>query len=332
MSNIARITAGVFLCLSIIVFFGIASAAGVDYGDRNNWAYAGGETGWTHDVDVFFVCPTVFLGRDGQYNMPVGDAEMRKNFRGATNMEKGIYDRQANFYAPYYRQAALTVYRLGADEAGPYFELAYQDVRDAFHHYLKHHNSGRPIVLAGFSQGADMVVRLMKDVFSEAVLRDRLVAAYAIGWRVTPDELKRYPHLKMARGERDTGVIISFNTEAPDIRSSVLVPDRTLGINPLNWKTTDEHAGRSLNKGGVFTGYDGKIAREVAHLTGAYLDAGRGTLKVTDISPVDYPPVLDIFSYGVYHVYDYMFFYRNLQDNVRDRIEAFRARELKTAS
>jgi hypothetical protein len=34
----------------------------------------------------------------------------------------------------------------------------------------------------------------------------------------------------------------------------------------------------------------------------------------------DYPPVLDIFSDGVYHLYDYQFFYRNLQENVTQRI------------
>lgn len=35
------------------------------------------------------------------------------------------------------------------------------------------------------------------------------------------------------------------------------------------------------------------------------------------------PPVLDLFKPGEYHIYDYQFFYRNLQTNVRDRIDAY---------
>ena len=51
---------------------------------------------------------------------------------------------------------------------------------------------------------------------------------------LTRNEVKNYPQLKMAQGERDIGVIVSFNTEAEDIKTSLLVPDMTLGINPLN--------------------------------------------------------------------------------------------------
>ena len=33
----------------------------------------------------------------------------------------------------------------------------------------------------------------------------------------------------------------------------------------------------------------------------------------------------DIFSEGVYHLYDYQFFYRNLQENVGARVNAYLA-------
>lgn len=54
----------------------------------------------------------------------------------------------------------------------------------------------------------------------------------------------------------------------------------------------------------------------------------RGSLKVPDVSPKDYPPVLSLFSEGVYHLYDYQFFYRSLQENVAVRLGAYlRARQ-----
>ncbi|HWR39118.1 MAG TPA: DUF3089 domain-containing protein [Patescibacteria group bacterium] len=323
------ISSGIFLIA--LMFWGCVSAAGLDYGDANNWAYYGSESGAAQPADIFFVGPTVFFGNETERNMPINDQHIRKNFLGAVNMEKGIYDVSGNFYAPYYRQAALVAYQLEPVTAEPYFDLAYQDVKDAFVWYLHESNANRPIVLAGFSQGADMVLRLMKDLYADPLLQEKLVAAYAIGWRVTAEDLARYPQLKMAQGELDTGVIISFNTEAQSVTTSLMVPERTLGINPLNWKTTGEMADKELNRGAVFPGYDGHIKKEIPCLTGAFLDEIRGTLKVTDISPESYPPILDVIASGVYHIYDYQFFYRNLQDNVRERVAAFQARKANQA-
>ncbi len=39
----------------------------------------------------------------------------------------------------------------------------------------------------------------------------------------------------------------------------------------------------------------------------------------------DYPAGLSIFEDGVYHLYDYQFFYRNLQENVAARLDAYLA-------
>ena len=323
MNKTTKSRLALWLCLLILFALGTANAAAVDYSDQRNWACHGNTPGPTQAVDVFFVGPTTFFGNAAQFNLPLTDSEARRSFLGAINMEKGIYDAKANFYAPYYRQAALNVYRMDAGAAVPYFTLAYQDVKEAFEHYLKHLNPDRPFILAGFSQGADMIVRLMKDKFRSPRLQERLVAAYAVGWRVTAEEISRYPQLRMARGEYDIGVIVSFNTEAPALATSLSVPVKTLGINPLNWKTTGEHADKSLNQGAVFIGYDGRILKEIPHLTGAYLDPVRGTVKVTDVDASAYPPVLDLFKPGEYHIYDYQFFYRNLQTNVRDRIDAY---------
>ena len=43
------------------------------------------------------------------------------------------------------------------------------------------------------------------------------------------------------------------------------------------------------------------------------------------MTPEEYPPVLSIFSEGVYHLYDYQFFYRNLEQNVNARLDAYLA-------
>lgn len=137
--------------------------------------------------------------------------------------------------------------------------------------------------------------------------------------------MAQYPHLRMASGEDDTGVIVSFNSEAESVEDSLLIPSgvRSLAINPLNWRTDATPASKEENPGACFTDYSGRIVTEIPHLTGAYLDPVRGSLKVPDVSPEDYPPVLSLFSEGVYHLYDYQFFYRSLQENVAVRLSAY---------
>ena len=219
------------------------------YAQAENRAYL--EVDKTADADVFFICPTVYGGDEDSFNMPMDDEDAKSDFLGAANMEKGIYDSDARFFAPYYRQAGLNVYELPAEDREEYLALAYADIKEAFLYYLEHCNNGRPIILAGFSQGGDMSIRLLKDCFAEEKVNELLVACYAIGWSVSEEDLEQYPHLRFASGEDDTGVIISFNSEAESVTDSLMIPagTHTLAINPLNWKTDSTPAGKEENLG-----------------------------------------------------------------------------------
>lgn len=314
-----RLPATLLLCLLCGLAACAAHSPG-DYAGPENWAFFA--QGQDKPADVFLIAPTVALGKDGRLSADSRDPAFRHRIVGALNMQRGIYEPWCRLFAPYYRQAALTVFDLDEDAREERLRAAYADVRDAFRAYLRA-VPDRPIVLAGFSQGADMGLRLLKEFLDDPACRDRLVAAYLIGWRVTDRDLAERPRLRMAQGESDTGVIVSFNCEAERIASSLFVGrhQRTHAINPLNWRTDSRRAGREANKGACFTDYGGTIVREVPALTGAYLDARRGTLKVPDIPEDAYPGVL--FPNGIYHIYDYQFFYRNLQENVGRRIAAF---------
>ncbi len=289
-----------------------------DYSQAENWAYNG--IGENKDADVFLICPTVDM--NDEWNMSLDDETTKASFLGALNMERGIYEESARLYAPYYRQAAMKVYTLSAEERETYLQFAYQDVSAAFAYYLEHYNNGRPIILAGFSQGADMCYRLMIEYFGDEDLCDRLVAVYAIGAQLTEEMTQKYPQLKAATGENDTGVVVSFECEDESVDDTVIVPKGTkmLSINPLNWSTDSTPVSKEANEGACFTDYSGRINCEVPALCGAYIDSERGVLKVTDIDKADYPAVVYILPEGAYHVYDYQFFYRNLQENVGVRL------------
>lgn len=296
------------------------------YSKSVNWVYL--ETDATgKSADTFFVCPTVFSGADGSMNWTQRDQKTLDAFIGATNMEKGLYDGDTRFFAPLYEQTSLYAYQQDAASLEKSLDRSYSQIRQAFQYYLKHYNNGRPIILAGFSQGADMCVRLLKEFFGDEKLNSQLVACYAIGWYITEEEMAVNPHIRFASGEDDTGVLIMFGTESPDAEPCVVHPAdvKSLCINPLNWKTDATPADRSLNKGACFTDYSGSITKEIPELTGAYIEPSRGVLIAPDVTPEDYPAHLSFAKDGIYHIYDYQFFYRNLQENVAARIAAYLA-------
>ena len=274
-----------------------------DYAKEENWAYFG--IGEDKEADLFLVCPTVDM-RD-EYNMSMDDEETKGSFYGALNMERGIYEDSARMYAPYYRQAAMKIYDLTVEERQPYLE---------------------------FSQGADMCYRLMEEYFGDADLSDQLVAVYAIGWPCTREMVEKYPQIVPAQSEDDFGAVVSFECEAPELEETFIVPagTKSYSINPLNWKTDGTIADKSENIGACFTSYGGEIQREEVNLCGCYIEDGRGALKVTDVTPADFPPILSILPEGSYHLYDYQFFFRNLQENVAVRLKKYLESRMKSAA
>lgn len=292
-----------------------------DYSSHDSWAYFA--VGDDKDVDLFFIAPTVYTG--SRTNMSIGDKKTLAKFTSALNMERGIYEEDCRMYAPFYRQAAISVYSLNSIDREEYLAIAYEDISAAFEWYLENENSGRPIILAGFSQGADMCLRLVKEYFDDKDLEDRLVAVYAIGWSFDEEDVLEYPQLKPARSADDTGVIICFDCETEDVMGTFIYPAGKTGycINPLNWRTDSQPAYASMNLGACFTDNEGNITEEIPHMCGGYIDTDRGVIKITDIDTEMYPNPVPSLPPGSLHVYDYMFYYRNIQANVKNRIDKY---------
>ncbi len=295
----------------------------LDYSLPENWAYYA--VGDNKPVDVFLICPTV--DTRSERNALDLNEKLKGRFVNALDMEKGIYEETARMFSPYYRQMSINAYRLPAEEREAARQIAYRDVADAFRWYLDHENHERGLILAGFSQGAELCLDLLKEFYggdsTEAVkLRANLVTVYAIGWNLTKETTEEYPQIIPAAGERDTGSVVCFDCEDGTLSGTVIIPEgiTTLSINPLNWMTDGTPADKSLNLGAVMsTG-----AAPQPGLCGCYIGS-RGELVVPDVSPKDYPPGLDIFPEGAYHLYDYMFFFENLRQNIKARTDKWLA-------
>ncbi len=296
---------------------GIENQQQPDYSDLSNWASL--PSSIQKDVDVFFVYPTLF-GGTGQMNMDIQNDTMRQLVQAALLKQSAVFKKKCNVYAPYYRQMAMDGLAMNEDERNKYLSVGMADVYLAFDHYLKHFNEGRPFILAGHSQGSQILINLMIDKFDDPVLMNKMVAAYVIGYSVTDDDLAQNEWLKIAESDGDIGVIITYNTQAENATGSPVLLSKANCVNPLNWKNTSEYADRALNSGAVFFKDNGAIDSIVPQFTDAWIDENGalavGTPNIQTYSTSGFPR-------GVYHKYDYSFFFNNLMENVEVRVDSY---------
>lgn len=116
-----------------------------------------------------------------------------------------------NFYSPYYRHTTIEAWvTQNEDTVRSRFMIPNEDIQNAFGEYLRRRDSQRPFVLAGFSQGAKAVVELLKAMPDS--LHQYLVAAYVLGYKVTPEDTLATTNIRAAQDSTDIGVTICYNS------------------------------------------------------------------------------------------------------------------------
>ncbi|WP_062397274.1 DUF3089 domain-containing protein [Methanogenium cariaci] len=282
-------------------------------------------------VDVFWVYPTI-LSDNTTYLMDISDAALREKADWTLVEQASIFDGQANIYAPFYRQNNVKINPLMLTDAKPIFDLGQQDLIHAFAYFLEHFNKGeRPIILAAHSQGSVRVVELSKAgelLTGDAESLQRLVAAYVIGYSITPplDLEQNPPLMKISENATETGCFITYNTisdaEGKEKEGPTIIPG-TFVVNPLTWKTDTTFAPASLNREAAFFKHEHPETPD-RYPNFAAAQVVDNALVITNISnPEELPATSVTFPEGVYHMYDYAIFYENLRANVGDRIQAY---------
>lgn len=269
--------------------------------------------------DVFYLYPTFFQGEPGAL-MDIYTTRLTPFIKVNILKNTGIFSGQGNIYAPLYRQASFSSLSLDEKARKEVLLPSLADAVLAFEYYLKHYNNGRPFVLAGHSQGSRLLRELIKLKFNNSALQKQLIAAYLLGAEVTLSDARDFPWLKLAQGETDTGVVITYNTQAEGVQNSpIFERGGAVGINPLTW--SQDYGSRSLNSGAVFFDKKGYVLAEIPSFTDAYIDSSTGAL-ITPLADMEKYSV-KFFQKGVFHIYDYEFFYRNLQNNFKLRLKEY---------
>ncbi len=281
-----------------------------DYTDPLMWHVIKNDAAGT-GADVFYI-PSTW---EFDWTTPDGAVchyadPSRADHRADMSIEiEGVAEYMADgndFYSPFYRHISLDSWAtLNEDTISRrYHEVAFQDVKAAFDLYMKEHNAGRPFILAGFSQGGKSVVELLKTL--DETTRKRMVAAYVMGYKVTPDDVATYPFIKGATDSIDTGSVICYNSVS-DVKYTkpVVAAPNVMCINPVNWKTDATPA----------------VLDDSITVT---LDPRAKVLVVEGYDGSALPNILDILNTGDYHGAEPWLYSECLRKNFRQRINSWR--------
>ena len=280
---------------------------------------------------VFFVHPTSYMDR-ASWNASLDSEEANARARLFVRGLASPFNQASEIWAPRYRQATVGAFLTDAPEAQQALDAAYADVAQAFAFFRDSVDDDVPIVLAGHSQGALHLLRLLREQVAGQPIEQRIAAVYIVGWPISLEhDLPELPFPACATTQQ-AGCIMSWSSYAEPADPSQLLDayaastgfdgqkrgrSRILCTNPLTGSIGGE-AGSERNLGTLVPENDLSGGELVTGAVPARCDE-RGLLLIGD------PPEMGTYVLpgNNYHVYDIPLFWQNLQADVARRVEAW---------
>jgi hypothetical protein len=284
------------------------------------------------DAQVFYIHPTTYLDRD-RWNAPLyvgGDTEFRT--RLFVQSQASAFGQLGEVWAPRYRQAAYGAFLLKSEDAREALDFAYADVAAAFDEFVRKAPKDSPIILAGHSQGALHLERLLREKVAGKPIAKRVVAAYVVGWPISTTADLPALGLPACTGPDEARCILSWMTFGDPPNPDFIFDqwnktkgynggerrrEDTLCVNPIS-STQNGAAAAADNVGTLIPTADMRDAALQPGLVGAHCDKG---LLIMD----GMPPQLGSFVLpgNNYHVYDYALFWGSIRADAERRIAAW---------
>jgi hypothetical protein len=281
---------------------------------------------------LFYIHPTTYLKND-RWNAPasgVHDSDLRDLL--FVQSQASAFNDVAEVWAPRYRQAAYGAFLLKSEDAQKALNLAYSDVSAAFDEFMKRVPAATPIILAGHSQGALHLMRLLQERHGE--LKGRLVAAYVVGWPIGISADLPALGYPACRAADQAGCILSWMSfrNPPNPR---LILDQ--------WTKTKGPTGGERRRGDILcvnpiTGTEGGVAPPRANpgtlvpsmdFKSGVLEAGHVGARCEDGLLIIDGDLSNLGPYVLpgnnYHVYDYALFWGSIRADAERRVTAWRA-------
>jgi hypothetical protein len=300
--------------------------------DPSRWLPDGTDPDDPGKAAIFYIHPTTYLERD-RWNAPIdanGDVAFRT--RLFVQSQASAFNRAGEVWAPHYRQAAFGAFLLDNPDARKALDLAYGDVSSAFDEFLREAGN-RPIILAGHSQGALQLARLIREKIAGKPIAKRIVAAYVVGWPISTAADLPALALPACNAPDQTGCVLSWLSFAEPANPELVLNsyensagfagekrkrEDVLCVNPITG-TKDGTAPPEDNPGTLVPSADLLSAVLQPATVGAHCDKGLLVLdgKVPPLGPYVLPG-------NNYHVYDYALFWGAIRQDADRRLAAWR--------
>ncbi len=270
-------------------------------------------------ADVFFVHPTTLTSKETEgkiWNANINDAELNtKTDYTSILYQASVFNKNCRIFAPRYRQAHIySFFSKDTVSSKDALELAYEDVKAAFEYYLKNYNNGRPIIIAGHSQGTFHSERLLKEYFESKPLQKQLVCAYIIGLIVPKNY---FSVLQPCADSSATGCFVTWRTFKNGFVENYVKKENgnSWVVNPLSWTMDSLSVSRKENKGAILSNFQ----KLYPHSNSARISKG-----VIWTNRPRFPfSFLLLMRKRNYHVGDINLFYMNVRENIQLRINRF---------
>jgi pimeloyl-ACP methyl ester carboxylesterase len=162
-------------------------------------------------IDCFYVYPTVSPQQRSNASLRIQNEET-----ATATQQVAPYSSVCKVYAPMYRQLTLRAIS-GNGLSTLAVATAYTSMLRGWRDYLAHYNHGRGFVLIGHSQGAAMLIGLMKrQIDNNPTLRKHLISAIVLGGNVTVPVGKTvggdFAHIPACTTSTETGCVVAYSS------------------------------------------------------------------------------------------------------------------------
>lgn len=298
--------------------------------DASKWLPDGVPASPATPAAVFFVHPTTYLIGD-RWNAPLRpDPVTEARTRLFVQSQASAFTSTGEIWAPRYRQAAYGAFLLKSSDSQKALDLAYGDVSAAFDRFVREAGD-RPIILAGHSQGALQLERLLREKIAGKPIARRIIAAYVVGWPVSSTADLPALGFPACTSPEQAGCILSWMSFADPPNPNFFSQwEKTKGfaggdrrqedglcVNPITG-TQDGNAPAQVNAGTLIPTANFQSATMAPGRVGAH--CSNGLLVIDGDIPAFTPPPL---PGNNFHIYDYALFWGSIRRDAERRLAAW---------
>jgi len=307
-------------------------------GDPTAWRPTGAAAMAKGDAAVFFVPPTAAFG-NSTWNDRTDAGDTADRLAGFLRTEASALADAGPLWAPHYRQAVIGTFLADKPEtqaqAQAALNLAYGDIAAAFAAFVAAQAPDAPIILAGHSQGALHLLRLLQEQVAGTPIAARIAAVYMVGWPVSVTADLPALGLPACTAPGQAGCILAWQSfaEPADPQAILAIFDAGTGLNGTPRRGTamlctnpvtggaGAQAPASANPGSLVPSASMAAGTLVNPGVPARCD-GRGLLLIGE-PPSGYPAF--VLPGNNFHVFDFPLFWQAVRQDAAARTAAWKA-------